>query len=35
MGDGGDIFNWKERGKRHFQSLENGLLLYKPIPRLR
>ena len=32
-GRGGVIFNWKEREKGHFGSLENGLLLYKPIPR--
>ena len=32
-GRGGLIFNWKERGRGHFGSLENGLFSYKPIPR--
>ena len=25
-------FNWKQKGRGHFGSLENGLLSYKPIP---
>ena len=27
----GVIFNWKEKGRGHFESLENGLLSYKPM----
>ena len=32
-GRGEVISNWKERGRGHFRSLENGLRSYKPILR--